>query len=93
MQLPGISQVGVNVKAGMTFSAGLRSILRQDPDVVLVGEVRDGETAELALKAAMTGHLVLTTLHTNSAVAALTRPAPPPVVRIVVGPRGCFNSF
>jgi type IV pilus assembly protein PilB len=73
VQLPGITQVGINVKSGMTFSAGLRSVLRQDPDIVLVGEVRDGETAELALKAAMTGHLVLTTLHTNSAVSALTR--------------------
>ena len=73
VQLPGITQVGVNVKTGMTFSAGLRSILRQDPDIVLVGEVRDAETAELALTASMTGHLVLTTLHTNSAVAALTR--------------------
>jgi type IV pilus assembly protein PilB len=73
VQLPGITQVGVNVKTGMTFSAGLRSILRQDPDIVLVGEVRDAETAELALKASLTGHLVLTTLHTNSAVAALTR--------------------
>ncbi len=73
VQLPGITQVGVNVKAGMTFAAGLRSILRQDPDIILVGEVRDHETAELAIKAAMTGHLVLTTLHTNSAVAALTR--------------------
>lgn len=73
VQLSGITQVGINVKSGMTFSAGLRSVLRQDPDIVLVGEVRDGETAELALKAAMTGHLVLTTLHTNSAVAALTR--------------------
>jgi type IV pilus assembly protein PilB len=73
VQLAGITQVGVNIKTGMTFSAGLRSILRQDPDIVLVGEVRDGETAELALKASLTGHLVLTTLHTNSAVAALTR--------------------
>jgi len=73
VQLPGITQVGVNVRAGMTFAAGLRSILRQDPDIILVGEVRDHETAELAIKAAMTGHLVLTTLHTNSAVAALTR--------------------
>jgi type IV pilus assembly protein PilB len=73
VQLPGITQVGVNEKAGMTFGRGLRSILRQDPDIILVGEVRDSETAELALKAAMTGHLVLTTLHTNSAVAALTR--------------------
>jgi type IV pilus assembly protein PilB len=73
VQLPGITQVQVHEKAGMTFEKGLRSILRQDPDIVLVGEVRDGETAELALKAALTGHLVLTTLHTNSAVAALTR--------------------
>jgi len=73
VQLPGITQVQVNVKAGMTFQAGLRSVLRQDPDIVLVGEVRDAETSELALKAALTGHLVLTTLHTNSAAAALTR--------------------
>ena len=73
VQLPGITQVQVHTKSGMTFQAGLRSILRQDPDIVLVGEVRDGETAELALKASLTGHLVLTTLHTNSAVAALTR--------------------
>ncbi|WP_432502393.1 GspE/PulE family protein [Kineococcus arenarius] len=73
VQLPGITQVQVNTKVGMTFSAGLRSVLRQDPDIVLIGEVRDSETAELALKASMTGHLVLTTLHTNSAVGALTR--------------------
>ncbi|MFC3686736.1 ATPase, T2SS/T4P/T4SS family [Aquipuribacter hungaricus] len=73
VQLPGITQVQVNNKAGMTFQAGLRSVLRQDPDIVLVGEVRDSETSELALKAALTGHLVLTTLHTNSAAAALTR--------------------
>ena len=73
IQLPGITQVQTNERAGLTFSNGLRSILRQDPDVVLVGEVRDGETAELALQASMTGHLVLTTLHTNDAVSALTR--------------------
>ena len=73
VQLPGITQVQVSEKTGMTFSRGLRSILRQDPDIILVGEVRDTETAELALKASLTGHLVLTTLHTNSAVAALTR--------------------
>jgi type IV pilus assembly protein PilB len=73
VQLPGITQVGVSEKTGMTFSRGLRSILRQDPDIILVGEVRDSETAELALKASLTGHMVLTTLHTNSAVAALTR--------------------
>jgi CheY-like chemotaxis protein len=65
--------VQVSEKTGMTFGAGLRSILRQDPDIVLVGEVRDGQTAELALKASQTGHLVLTTLHTNDAVSAITR--------------------
>jgi type IV pilus assembly protein PilB len=73
VQLPGITQVQVNIKTGMTFDAGLRSILRQDPDIILLGEVRDAQTAEMALKASLTGHLVLTTLHTNSAVAALTR--------------------
>ncbi|GMA86006.1 hypothetical protein GCM10025868_12560 [Angustibacter aerolatus] len=70
---PGITQVQVNVRSGMTFDAGLRSILRQDPDIILLGEVRDQQTAEMALKASQTGHMVLTTLHTNSAVAALTR--------------------
>jgi type IV pilus assembly protein PilB len=73
VQLAGITQVQINPKAGLTFESGLRSVLRQDPDVVLVGEVRDAQTAELALKAALTGHLVLTTLHTSSAVGALTR--------------------
>jgi type IV pilus assembly protein PilB len=73
IQLAGITQVQTNERAGLTFGKGLRSILRQDPDVVLVGEIRDGETAELALQASLTGHLVLTTLHTNDAVAALTR--------------------
>jgi type IV pilus assembly protein PilB len=73
MQVPGITQVQIHPRAGMTFARGLRSVLRQDPDVVLVGEVRDSETAQLALEASMTGHLVLTTLHTNSAPAALTR--------------------
>jgi type IV pilus assembly protein PilB len=73
MQVNGITQVQVHPRAGMTFARGLRSVLRQDPDVVLVGEVRDQETANLALEASMTGHLVLTTLHTNSAPAALTR--------------------
>ena len=63
----------INEKAGLTFAAGLRSVLRQDPDVVLVGEVRDTESRELALRASLTGHLVLTTVHTNDAVAALTR--------------------
>jgi type IV pilus assembly protein PilB len=71
--LPGITQVNIQTKAGMTFAAGLRAVLRQDPDVVLVGEIRDLETAEHALAAAMTGHMVLSTLHTTSAVAAVTR--------------------
>ena len=73
IQVAGITQVQVQERSGMTFGRGLRAILRQDPDVVLVGEVRDKETAELALAASLTGHLVLTTLHTNSAAAALTR--------------------
>ncbi len=73
VQVPGTTQVQVHARSGLTFAAGLRSVLRQDPDVVLVGEVRDGETAGLAVQAATTGHLVLTTLHTNSAVAAVGR--------------------
>ncbi len=73
VQVKGITQVQVQERAGLTFARGLRSILRQDPDIVLVGEVRDQETAELALQASLTGHLVLTTLHTNDAVAAVTR--------------------
>lgn len=72
-RLPGISQVQVNKKAGLTFGAALRSILRQDPDVVLVGEMRDHETAQIGLEAALTGHLVLSTLHTNDAPSAVTR--------------------
>ncbi len=71
--LPGISQTQVNTKVGMTFAGGLRSILRQDPDIVMVGEIRDMETAEMAVQASLTGHLVLSTLHTNSAVSAVTR--------------------
>jgi type IV pilus assembly protein PilB len=73
IQVAGITQVQVNERAGMTFARGLRSVLRQDPDIVLVGEVRDQETAELALQASLTGHLVLTTLHTNDAISAITR--------------------
>lgn len=69
----GIGQTQVNTKVGMTFAAGLRAILRQDPDVVMVGEIRDHETAEIAVQASLTGHLVLSTVHTNSAVAAITR--------------------
>jgi type II secretory ATPase GspE/PulE/Tfp pilus assembly ATPase PilB-like protein/CheY-like chemotaxis protein len=72
-RVAGISQVDVNEKAGRTFAAALRSILRQDPDVILVGEIRDRETAEIAVQAAMTGHLVLTTLHTNDAMTAIPR--------------------
>lgn len=71
--LPRITQTQVNEAAGMTFAAGLRAILRQDPDVIMVGEVRDAETAETAVRAALTGHLVLTTLHTNDAVGAIPR--------------------
>lgn len=71
--LPGIGQTQVNNKAGMTFARGLRAILRQDPDVVMVGEIRDRETAEIAIQAAQTGHLVLSTLHTNTAIGAVTR--------------------
>ena len=73
VQFPGITQTQVNERTGLTFGRGLRALLRQDPDIVLVGEVRDHETAELAVRAALTGHLVLTTLHTTSALAAMTR--------------------
>jgi type IV pilus assembly protein PilB len=72
-QLAGINQVQVNIKAGLTFASCLRSILRQDPDVILVGEIRDLETAEIAFQAAMTGHLVLSSLHTNSSLATVAR--------------------
>ena len=71
--LPGIGQTQVNSKVHMTFAKGLRAILRQDPDVVMIGEIRDLETAEIAVQASLTGHLVLSTLHTNSALGALTR--------------------
>jgi type IV pilus assembly protein PilB len=72
-RLAGINQVQINVRAGLTFAAALRSILRSDPDVVMVGEIRDGETAKISIEAALTGHLVLSTLHTNDAPSALTR--------------------
>jgi len=72
-RLPGVNQVQTNPKAGLTFSSALRSILRSDPDVVLIGEIRDRETAQIATEAALTGHLVLSTLHTNDAPSALTR--------------------
>jgi type IV pilus assembly protein PilB len=72
-ELAGINQCGVNVRAGMTFAAGLRAMLRQDPDVIMVGEMRDHETSTIAMEAALTGHLVLSTLHTNDAPSAPTR--------------------
>ncbi len=72
-QLKGIGQIPVNAKVGLTFASGLRSIVRQDPDVILVGEIRDLETAEIAIQAALTGHLVFSTLHTNDASSAITR--------------------
>ncbi len=71
--LPGINQVSIRPEVGLTFAAGLRSILRQDPDVIMVGEIRDEETADIAVKAALTGHLVLSTLHTNDAIGAVAR--------------------
>lgn len=71
--LGGINQVQVNEKAGLTFSAALRSILRQDPDIIMIGEIRDGETADIAVKASITGHLVVSTLHTNSAASTISR--------------------
>jgi type IV pilus assembly protein PilB len=72
-QLEGINQIGVHRKAGLTFATGLRSVLRADPDVIMVGEVRDAETGRIAIEAALTGHMVLTTLHTNDAPGAITR--------------------
>jgi len=72
-RLAGVNQVQVNTKAGLTFASALRSILRSDPDIVLIGEIRDHETAQIAIEAALTGHLVLSTLHTNDAPSAVTR--------------------
>jgi len=72
-QLKGINQIQVSTKAGLTFANGLRSILRHDPDIILIGEIRDRETAEIAVQASLTGHLVFSTLHTNDAPGALTR--------------------
>jgi type II secretory ATPase GspE/PulE/Tfp pilus assembly ATPase PilB-like protein len=72
-QVPRVNQVQVNPKVGLTFANGLRTILRQDPDVILIGEIRDRETAEIAIQASMTGHLVLSTVHTNDAPSAVTR--------------------
>jgi len=72
-QIDGINQCQINVKSGMTFPAALRSILRQDPDIIMIGEMRDGETAEIGIRAAITGHLVLSTLHTNDAASTIVR--------------------
>nr|WP_279384426.1 ATPase, T2SS/T4P/T4SS family [Geotalea toluenoxydans] len=72
-QLKGVGQIQVNPKIDLTFAHGLRSILRQDPDIIMVGEIRDVETAEIAMQASLTGHLVLSTLHTNDAATAVTR--------------------
>lgn len=72
-RIPGVNQTQVNVKTGMTFATGLRSLLRQDPNIIMVGEIRDGETADLAVQAALTGHTVLSTLHTNNAATTLPR--------------------
>ena len=72
-RMEGVNQMGVNRRAGLTFAAGLRSMLRADPDIIMVGEIRDGETARIAIEAALTGHLVLSTLHTNDAPGAIVR--------------------
>jgi len=72
-KMRGLCQMQVNSKIGVTFASGLRSIVRQDPDIILVGEIRDRETADIAINAALTGHLVLSTLHTNDAAGAVTR--------------------
>lgn len=71
--MDGVNQVQINTKAGLTFASGLRSFLRQDPNIIMVGEIRDNETADLAIQASLTGHLVFSTLHTNSAAGALPR--------------------
>src|SRR5687768_18458906 len=72
-RLRGVNQIQINVKAGLTFASALRSILRADPDVVMVGEIRDTETAKISIEAALTGHFVLSSLHTNDAPGAITR--------------------
>lgn len=94
-KLPGIQQTQVNPKSGYTFSSGLRAILRQDPDVILVGEIRDEETAQMAINAALTGHLVISTLHTNNSLGAIPRLVNlkvkkdliPPALRLVIAQR------
>ncbi len=85
-ELPGIAQTQVNAKTGMSFARGLRAILRQDPDVIMVGEIRDQETAEVAVRSSMTGHFVLSTLHTNSAIGSITRLIDMGVERYLLAP-------
>jgi general secretion pathway protein E len=85
-ELPGIGQTQVNAKTGMSFARGLRAILRQDPDVIMVGEIRDQETAEVAVRSSMTGHFVLSTLHTNSAIGSITRLIDMGVERYLLAP-------
>jgi type IV pilus assembly protein PilB len=87
-QLPGVNQVQVNEKAGLSFASALRSFLRQDPDIIMVGEIRDTETARIAVEAALTGHLVLSTLHTNDSAGAITR-----LVEMGVEPFLCASSI
>ena len=81
----GINQVQTNAKAGLTFAAALRSILRQDPDIIMIGEIRDGETANIAVESAITGHLVVSTLHTNSAASTITRLADMGIEHYLIG--------
>jgi general secretion pathway protein E len=85
-ELAGIGQTQVNTKTGMSFARGLRAILRQDPDVIMVGEIRDQETAEVAVRSSMTGHFVLSTLHTNSAIGSVTRLIDMGVERYLLAP-------
>jgi general secretion pathway protein E len=85
-ELAGVAQTQVNAKTGMTFARGLRAILRQDPDVIMVGEIRDQETAEVAVRSSMTGHFVLSTLHTNSAIGSITRLTDMGVERYLLAP-------
>ena len=84
--MAGVGQIQVNSKTDMTFARGLRAILRQDPDVIMVGEIRDGETAKIAVESAMTGHLVLSTLHTNTAIGAVSRLIDMGVERFLLAP-------
>ena len=84
-QMEGVNQCQVNVKSGMTFSAALRSILRQDPDIIMIGEIRDGETAKIAVRASITGHKVLSTIHTNNALNTIERLTDMEVERYLIG--------